>query len=219
MSSTPAAIPVAYDWNAPQHAILPTAPPSNGGYPATNPLPLHRLQFTPLGLYDLRRRIGVFSSQPSLWNPYRRCWLSADLAWFVSGVSEDNQHHPGAGDGFFPEFHALRDSLPPKNVAGDAGIIARKSFHEAIRKLIWDLATMLDRTFGSTTMIMHSAGTTMPGTPAAPEYLRCSVYLPPLFLRHHPDSHQPISEIVQLYINFVGIPTVLKWKDNAKKCG
>jgi hypothetical protein len=153
MSSTPSATPAAYDWNAPQHAILPTAPPSNGGYPALNPLPLHRLQFNPLGLYDLRRRIGVFASQPSLWNPYRRRWLSADLAWFVSGASEDNQHHPGAGDGFFPEFHALRDSLPPKHVAGDAGIIARKSFHEAIRKLIWDLVLLVP--FCCFTLLMY----------------------------------------------------------------
>ncbi|KAJ6463584.1 hypothetical protein DFH09DRAFT_1347255 [Mycena vulgaris] len=222
MSTTPLApsnAPFVHNWNAPQHRNLPDPPPSHEGYPTSAPLPLHRLHFNPLGMYELRRHLGVFQSNPNQWNSYRSRWLSADLAWFASGASEDGQHHPGGGDAFFPEFHALRASLPSRREAGNVGPNARKAFYEGIRMLLFDVATMLDRTFGSTTMIMHSVGTAVPGTPALPEYLRCSVYLPPAFIRRHPEAHQPIADIVQSYIQSVGVPTVVKWVADARARG
>jgi hypothetical protein len=78
---------------------------------------------------------------------------------------------------------------------------------------------MWDRAYGSTTMILHTPGTTVPGAPPLPEYLRCAVYLPPSFLRFHPDAHQPIANIVQSYIESVGVPTVIKWKADASRHG
>lgn len=57
-------------------------------------------------------------------------------------------------------------------------------------------------------MIMHVDGATMPNTPARPEFLKASVYVPPLFLRRNPDAHLPIARIVQLFLESVGVPTV-----------
>ncbi|KAJ7016732.1 hypothetical protein C8F04DRAFT_1280666 [Mycena alexandri] len=166
--------PYVHDWGAPNITRPPVAPPTHDGYPGRNPLPYHGLKFNPLGCFDLRCRLGIFQQDPSIWNTYRRHFQASDIAWLASGASEDNQHHPGS-QGFFPEFKTLRNSLP----ANDDGQAARSEFEESVRKLIWDLATMWDRTFGSTTMILHVAGTTVPGSPAAPEYLRTAVYLPP----------------------------------------
>jgi hypothetical protein len=68
--------------------------------------------------------------------------------------------------------------------------------------------TLVDRAAGSTTMIMHVDGATMPNTPARPEFLKASVYVPPLFLCRNPDAHVPIARIVQLFLESVGVPTV-----------
>ncbi|KAJ7506730.1 hypothetical protein B0H11DRAFT_2219417 [Mycena galericulata] len=199
--------PFTYNWNAPHARSLPSPPPSFNGHPALKPLPLHRLKFNPLGLYELRRHLGI----PGSWNVNRNRFLAGDLAWFASGTSDDNMHYPSAA-GFFPEFDALRDSLPQDEV----GYAARKAFGEDLRKLIFDLVTLWDRTFGSTTMVLHSEGTTIPGVPAQPEYLRATVYLPPAFLRRNPDTHRPIAQIAQMFIESVGVATVVGWVSDAR---
>jgi len=65
---------------------------------------------------------------------------------------------------------------------------------------------MYDRLNGSTTMIMSSAGTTVPRAPVRPEYLKA-----PTFIAHHPDLHRPILGIVQMFIETVGVRTVNMW--------
>ena len=75
---------------------------------------------------------------------------------------------------------------------------------------------MYDRLTGSTTMIISSSGTTVPGSPIRPEYLKASVYLPPAFVAHHPDLHSNIIEIVQQYIETVGVHTVTMWTQRAR---
>lgn len=75
---------------------------------------------------------------------------------------------------------------------------------------------MYDRLTGSTTMIISSSGTTVPGSPIRPEYLKASVYLPPAFVAHHPDLHSNIIEIVQQYIETVGVRTVTMWTQRAR---
>ncbi|KAJ7143243.1 hypothetical protein C8R46DRAFT_1233019 [Mycena filopes] len=192
----------------------PVQPPSINEYPRRRPLPLHELKLTPLGLFDLRRHLGIFPNNPSLWNTYSRSFNAADIAFIASGASEDNQHHPGAG-GFFPELRALRDSLPND----DAGYAARKELNESMRKLLWDITTMWDHTFGSTTMILHANGTTIPGSPARPEYLRTSVYLPPAFLRRFPHAHAELANIAQRFIECAGVPTVRAWTEDTATLG
>ena len=77
-------------------------------------------------------------------------------------------------------------------------------------------AVMYDRLAGSTTMIISSSGTTVPGSPIRPEYLKASVYLPPAFVAHHPDLHSHIIDIVQQYIETVGVRTVDMWTQRAR---
>lgn len=71
---------------------------------------------------------------------------------------------------------------------------------------------MYDRLNGSTTMIISSPGTTILGTPICPKYLIANVYLPPAFVAHHSDLHQPILDIVQKFIETIGVGTVYSWQ-------
>ncbi|KAJ7659675.1 hypothetical protein DFH06DRAFT_1326694 [Mycena polygramma] len=212
--SPAAAPPFVHDWGAPGIREPPIQPPTFNGTPSANPLPFHGLQFHPLGLFELRRRLGIYAEDPSIWNTYRERFLAADIAWIAHGASDDNQHVPEQA-GFFPEFFRLRESLP----SDDAGYDTRRDFREAVKKSIWDLTTMLDRTFGSTTMILHAPGTTVPGTPPQPDFLRASVYLPPAFLRRHPEVQQPIAQLVQSFIESVAVPTARDWGTDARLIG
>jgi hypothetical protein len=77
---------------------------------------------------------------------------------------------------------------------------------------------MYDRLIGSTTIsIISSGGTTVPGSPARPEFLKASVYLPPAFVTHNPDLHRPIIDIIQQYIETVGVRTVTMWTQRARQ--
>ena len=76
---------------------------------------------------------------------------------------------------------------------------------------------MYDRLTGSTTMIISSGGTTIPGSPTRPEYLKANVYLPPAFVTHNPDLHRPLVDIVQHYIESVGVRTVNLWTQRARR--
>ncbi|KAJ7475555.1 hypothetical protein B0H11DRAFT_1917728 [Mycena galericulata] len=189
------ATPFLHDWKAPHATSPPVPPPFHNGHPRQSPLPLQFLKFNPLGIFELRRHLGL----PADWDAYRRRFISGDIAWFASAV-------------FFPEFDGLRNSVPQDGV----GYNTRRVFSDQVRQLIFDLITMWDRTWGSTTMLLHVEGTTAPNTPPAPEYLRASVYLPPSFVRRNPDSHLPIAQMVQTFFESVGVPTVLNWTANAQ---
>ena len=76
---------------------------------------------------------------------------------------------------------------------------------------------MYDQLTGSTTMIISSGGTTVPGSPVQPEYLKASIYLPPAFITHNPDLHRSIIDIVQRYIEMVGVRTVTMWSQRARR--
>ncbi|KAJ7170392.1 hypothetical protein C8R43DRAFT_1120824 [Mycena crocata] len=206
--------PLVYDWQAPGVGVakLPVAPPRHNNLPGPRPIDIEYLKFNPIGLFELRRNLGVFPERPSLWNDFHRRWESSDIGFFVGGASSDGQHHAIAGSGFFPAFEALRESVP----ANDVGYAARRKFVDRVQQHLFDVATILDRTVGSTTMVMHVQGTTKPGTPALPEFLTAAVYIPPSFLRRFPESHLPIAQMVQTYIEHVGVPTVEAWVADAK---
>ncbi|KAJ6617354.1 hypothetical protein B0H10DRAFT_1948429 [Mycena sp. CBHHK59/15] len=171
-------------------------------------------QALPVGLYDLRRRIGIFAHERGIFQRYQHRFLAADIAWFAAGLSTDASHTPPT-NAFFPEFDTLRRNVP----SGPLGTEARKSMAERIQTLTYDLATGWDRLYGGTTMILHMDGTTVPNTPSEPEYLRCSVYLPPSFVDNNPASHPMIAQIVQHFIEGVGVPTVQTWRNLANARG
>ncbi|KAF8200636.1 hypothetical protein K438DRAFT_1966103 [Mycena galopus ATCC 62051] len=169
-----------------------------------------RLKFSPIGVFDLCRRLGVHASEGGVFQRYRDRFLTSDIAWFAGGASTDGLHAP-TQPGFFPDFDALRQTLP----SGAAGNEARRALDDRMQHAVFDLATLWDRTFGGTTMVLHVAGTTIPNTPAQPEYLRASAYLPPTFIAANPASHAPIAQIAQMFIEAVGVPTVEQWRANA----
>jgi hypothetical protein len=76
---------------------------------------------------------------------------------------------------------------------------------------------MYDRLTGSTTMVISSGGTTVPGSPTRPEFLKAKVYLPPAFVTHHPDLHRHLIDIIQHYIETVGVRTVTMWTQKARR--
>jgi hypothetical protein len=67
-------------------------------------------------------------------------------------------------------------------------------------------------------MILHVDGTTVLGVPALPQFIKAHVYLPPNLIEEIPDSHQPISSIIQLFIKNLGIPTIKRWKQAGHNC-
>ena len=75
---------------------------------------------------------------------------------------------------------------------------------------------MYDQLTGGTTMIISSSGTTVPGSPIRPDYLKASVYLPPAFVAHHPDLHSNIIDIIQQFLETVGVRTVTMWAERAR---
>ncbi|KDR71989.1 hypothetical protein GALMADRAFT_143340 [Galerina marginata CBS 339.88] len=167
--------------------------------------------FSPLTVYYLRRWQGVF---PGIRNFFIECqarFRSADIAWFTSGHNRDGNHiHPQTS--FHPSLVTLVKETP-SNQAKDE----RKALLAELKELMFDTATMYDRLTGSTTIIISSGGTTVPGAPTRPEILKASVYLPPAFVAHHPDLHRPIVDIVQHFIETVGVRTVTMWTQRARK--
>ncbi|KAJ6603152.1 hypothetical protein B0H10DRAFT_2229899 [Mycena sp. CBHHK59/15] len=184
----------------------------NWGLPGINIDPPPFARATPLGLYDLRRHLGVLKCQPGIFNQNKPHFLASDIAWFAGGASTNGRY---LTDRFFPEFNDLHQMLPVRAVGGEA----RKSLNLKMQHVVFDLATLWDRSFGGSTIVLHMEGTTVPNTPVLPEYLRCTAYLPPLFLSDNPASHGPIAQIAQTFIKSVGVPTVNKWFSNARARG
>ncbi|KAJ7859658.1 hypothetical protein B0H14DRAFT_2577085 [Mycena olivaceomarginata] len=152
-----------YNWGIPD-VDVPVPPTLPGGGPLRVPIAWNRLKF-PLGLYDLRHHLSAHPRAPRLFQQYRNHFLTSDIAWFAGRLSTNGAHTPG-GAGFFPEFDAMRNTLP----AGPAGNEARRTLNEQMQHAVFDMATLWDRTFGGTTM---------------------------------------------LFLEAVGIPTVMQWKKNA----
>jgi hypothetical protein len=111
---------------------------ANGADPTADPPHFRDLKFNPIGLYDLRRRLGVLSRQPGIYTTFRTRFDAADLAWLAAGASDDGQHAVPR-ETFFPAFHTLRKSLP----TGGTGRNHRNTFSSKIQTVIFDLVRPL----------------------------------------------------------------------------
>lgn len=187
------------------------------------------LRFSPLGIYHLRRWQGAFPGIKDFFFSHQGRFRSADLAWFSSRLNRDGNHdHPRTS--FHPSLATLhKDTNSPR------GKIERKDLLAELKEQLFDIvrfyitrsvylriiyffqATMYDRLTGGTMMIISSSGTTVPGAPARPEYLKASIYLPPAFIAHHRDLHHHIINIVQHYIETIGVRTVNMWIQRARR--
>ncbi|PPQ88109.1 hypothetical protein CVT25_014701 [Psilocybe cyanescens] len=69
-------------------------------------------------------------------------------------------------------------------------------------------ASLLDRAFGGTTLVIHIPGTARPGSPKQPEYVKADMYFPSHLAREDKQYLEAISHIVQTFIIDIGIPTI-----------
>ncbi|KAJ6596435.1 hypothetical protein B0H10DRAFT_2232520 [Mycena sp. CBHHK59/15] len=153
------------------------------------PRPWSSLTFDPSSAYDLRRYLGARVDEAGRFMASIDKFLASDVAWLASGASTDGQHDIAATQ-FFPEFEELREAT----AKGSAGSTDRKAFAALVRRLIFDLAIKLDRAIGSTTNVLTVEGTTIPGTPEQPEYLKAQVSMPPSFVL---ENHTRLSQTGQ----------------------
>ena len=98
------------------------------------PLPWSDLKFNPLGLYSLRRRLGMLSDQRGIFTRYQQSFLASDLAWFAAGASEDKMHHVQPNT-FHSLFGVSRENTP----TGALGSKLRAGIREHLRQLTFDL--------------------------------------------------------------------------------
>nr|GAT46275.1 predicted protein [Mycena chlorophos] len=178
-------------------------PPWPGDRIPAVPEPIGTLRLDPRGLWDLRRHLGPHATHPGLMALYRHRFRASDIAFLSHGAHSDGNH---AVQPLY--FHTDHTNLFAKTEVGGDGPRARKDLRNEVRALLWDTATKLDRLSGSTTIVIHTPGATVPNTPPLPEYLKAFVYLPPSFLAQNPAAHRPIARIVQSFIENVGVPTV-----------
>ncbi|KAJ7603380.1 hypothetical protein DFH06DRAFT_1350240 [Mycena polygramma] len=195
-----------HDWGTPGIQIDPPLN-SQGKPPGSALLEWTDLKFNPLGLYDLRRHLGVLPTEPGIFTAFQGRFEAADYAWLAAGTSTDGRHRVQI-DRFFTEQLTLRSSLP----FGEAGAPPWKTFEAKLKTVIWDLATMWDRAYGGTTLILHADGPIAPNTPQHPKYFKASAYLPPVFVAENPNSHLALAHIAQTFIEHVGIPTSARWR-------
>jgi hypothetical protein len=197
--------------------------------PGAGPQPLgwQHLKFNQIGIYDIRRRIGVFASEPGIYDNHRARFDSADLAWFAAGLSTEVLHL--TQNAFPPEFQDLHSGTP----TGPAGSQARAAIRARIQRLTFDLvciipthynafltdiiqAALWDRTFGGATLILHVEGTTRPNAPRRPEFVKADVYFPGYLIQEDPRISPIISELVQKYIADIGMPVIERWERCAR---
>lgn len=78
---------------------------------------------------------------------------------------------------------------------------------------------MWDRMFGGTTLVIHVDGTTRPGSPRRPEFVKTDVYFPGHLLRLNDAQRysDTISDMVQRFIIDIGLPTIERYERCAKR--
>jgi hypothetical protein len=93
-----------FSWGIP--VDLPCPPGGEGPVPDWS-----KLKFNPLGLYNLRRRLGTLCKEPGIFSQYKPSFLASDIAWFAGGASEDGAHSVMV-DHFHSAFDTLREHTP-----------------------------------------------------------------------------------------------------------
>ncbi|KAJ6624352.1 hypothetical protein B0H10DRAFT_1943250 [Mycena sp. CBHHK59/15] len=126
---------LVYNWGLPGIDIL--QPRTCDGTISPQPSSWNQLEFTPIGIYDLRRHIGVFAGDPGIFQRYKHQFLGSDIVWFTVGSSDDGRHFPHPGH-FFNEFDTLRSSGP----IGQVGSDECKALREIIRCLTFDMVLL-----------------------------------------------------------------------------
>jgi hypothetical protein len=133
-----------FKWGIPVN--IPMPPSGDGELP-----PWTDLKFNPLGIYNLRRRIGALAGEPGVFTRYQHRFEAADLAWFAAGASEDDDHHIPA-DSFHQAFDILRTNLP----SGEEGGKWRKQLRSRLGRIIFDLVRCVLISFKTSSVDAHA---------------------------------------------------------------
>jgi hypothetical protein len=97
-------------------------------------LPWSELKFNPVGLCNLRNRLGRFPKEPGIFTRHQERFLASDIAWFAAGASDDDNHHVKP-DTFHELFKVCRENLP----TGPQGHQLWSSFRQNLQQLTFDL--------------------------------------------------------------------------------
>src|SRR6266446_10349521 len=97
------------------------APPNAGPVP----LAWASLAFHPLGLLDLRRRLGKLPKDPGIYDTYLARFKYSDIAWFATGLATRPSVETNRNS-FHPEYLALRSNLPKNSSSTGWRSVLRK---------------------------------------------------------------------------------------------
>lgn len=201
-----------WNWGIP---IAIPEPPNAGA----QPLGWDDLKFNQIGLFDICRRIGVFASEPGVYDKHHTQFDAADLAWFASGLSTDVIQL--TQNVFTHEFNILCQGMPSGQTSSQVWAvictcIQRLTFDlvrviricddiflmDAIQAALWDCA------FGGATLILQIEGATRPNSPRLPKYIKSDVYFPGYLIEQDPRLSPIISKLVQKYIVDIRVPVI-----------
>ena len=94
------------------------------------------LKFNPLGLFNLRRRLGALGDQPGIFTRYQGKFLQSDISWFAAGLHTDGQHFTPV-DRCHPLFLTAREHTG----VGVQAIRLRNDARDAVRDGVFDLVS------------------------------------------------------------------------------
>ncbi|KAG1739465.1 uncharacterized protein EDB91DRAFT_1082399 [Suillus paluster] len=141
-------------------------------------------------------------------------WISALIAMLAHGFHNDNNHLKD-DKGFHPLMieHYTSTSFDGLSSDDKQGASRERSTHLVrLRRLIYDLCTVLDRLSGGTTLCLHHPGATAPLTDIHAEDLSASLYINPKLLAQQTECHQTIAQITQLFIEGCALPVAQSFR-------
>ena len=121
--------------------------------PNARPVPLAwpSLAFHPLGLYDLRRRLGKLPKEPGIYDTYLDHFKYSDIAWFAPGLAKKPSLETNHNS-FHPEYLALRSALARNSTSTEQ----RTALHKQLQALTFDCVCILSGFTHTGIMITHS---------------------------------------------------------------
>jgi hypothetical protein len=105
---------------------------------ATRPIPEWTdLKFNPLGLFNLRRRLGMLTDQPGIFTQYQGNFLLSDISWFAAGLHTDSQHTTP-----IDQCHSLFLTAQEHVGVGERANKLRFDTRDAVRDGVFDLVSI-----------------------------------------------------------------------------
>lgn len=98
------------------------------------------LKFNPLGIYNLRRRLGALPKEPGIFMRYKPKFLQSDLAWFSSGLHNDGQHMTPSN-----VYHQLFNTAREHTGTGEAATKRRNALRDTVRDQVFDTVSISQR--------------------------------------------------------------------------